>query len=241
MYCLLMLLLLLTTPVIPNDLDSTELKRLCTHSDSICVTGLLEIPHTKGLHPAVIILHGAAGFDQRYAGLARFLADSGFVTLALDYYAEVGPSPISSEEKLKKWPGYQLAIRNAVKYLSSLKNVSEQRIGLVGFSRGAFLAVSVAASIPSVKAVVDFFGGGGGGTEPLEKEVQGLPPLLILHGENDRIVPLRFAHDLEDAVKRARGKVELQVYTNEGHGLSQATLPDAFRKMVKFLNLYLEE
>jgi dienelactone hydrolase len=50
----------------------------------------------------------------------------------------------------------------------------------VGYSRGAFLAVSVASSIPKVAAVVDFYGGGPAGSGD-EKDWR-FPPLLILHG-----------------------------------------------------------
>ena len=216
---------LLFTVILQNAAAQTP-ARLCSANDSICVSGILEIPEATGPHPAVIILHGARGFDQRYPHLARYFADSGFVALALDYYARVGPSPIGSEEKLKKWPSYQQEVRQAVAYLQALPEVSDRPIALVGFSRGAFLAVSIAASLPRVRAVVDFFGGGGGGDKALQDEVKGLPPLLILHGEADRIVPVRFAGDLRDAVIEVGGRAEMHTYPAEGHGLSDKTMPN---------------
>jgi len=225
--------------ILSNHVISREPVRLCNPANSICITGVLEFPQNEGPHPAVVLLHGAAGWHTKYALLAGSLADSGFVALALDYYADVGSSAIGSEAKLMKWPHYQTGVRNAVAYLHTLKQVADQPVGLVGFSRGAFLAVSVAGSIPSVKAVVDFFGGGGGGPEPLKKDVQGLPPLLILHGASDSIVPLRFAYDLKEAVLDAGGTVEVHVYAEEEHGLSEATLPDALRRMTLFPKAHL--
>jgi dienelactone hydrolase len=213
---------------------------LCAANDSICVSGVLEVPQKKGPHPAVIILHGSRGFDGRYPRLARYFADSCFVALALDYYANAGSSPIGSEEKLKKWSSYQHEVRQAVAYLQALPQVSEKPIALVGFSRGAFLAVSVANLLPSVKAVVDFFGGGGGGNTALQDEVKGFPPLLILHGEEDRIVPIKFATALRDAVVKAGGRVEMHTYPGEGHGLSDKTLPDALKRTILFLRDHLK-
>jgi len=233
-------IVLLCCMQVASSQDSPEPKRLSGPEDSL-VVGVLEFPAGEGPHPAVVILHGAAGWHPRYIRMARLLADSGFVALALDYYAGTGSSLIASSEKLEKWPSYQTSIRNAVSYLHTLPAVEGRPIGLLGFSRGAFLAISVAASIPSVEAVVDFFGGGGGGSQPLEQEIAGLPPLLILHGGNDQVVPVSFAHNLKDAVIKNNGIVEMQIYPEEGHGLSEVTLPDAFRKTVKFLRKYLEE
>ncbi len=79
---------------------SRDPARLCNPADSICITGVVEFPQNEGPHPAVVLLHGAAGWHTKYALLAGLLADSGFVALALDYYADVGSSTIGSEGKL---------------------------------------------------------------------------------------------------------------------------------------------
>jgi carboxymethylenebutenolidase len=191
----------------------------------------------------VIILPGAAGWRPLYGELARLLADSGFVTLALDYYAESGPAAIGSEDKLRKWPEWQATVRNAVAYLRALPSVSGRPVGLVGYSRGAFLAVSLASSMPGVAAVVDYFGGGGGGTEPLVQEVRHMPPLLILHGADDSVVPVSFAYELRDSVQAQDGEVELKLYPGVDHAFnlpssptySEAAARDAFAKTVEFL------
>ena len=52
--------------------------------------GVLEKPDAPGTHPAVVILYGHQGWRPIYANIAKDLADSGFVALALDYYAYQG-------------------------------------------------------------------------------------------------------------------------------------------------------
>jgi len=228
---------------------ANEPRRLSAPEVAPGVWGVLAEPRGAGPHPGVVLLHGSAGWRPSYADLARALADEGFVALAVDYYAEAGPSAIGSEEKLRKWPRYQAAVRSAVDYVQALPSVAGHPVGLVGVSRGAFLAVSVASSMPEVGAVVDFYGGGGGGTDSLENEVRGLPPLLILHGEGDSVVPVTFAYRLRDAVTSAGGEVEVHVYPGAGHAFnvphsptySEEAASDAFRRTVEFLRRRLRK
>ncbi|MEJ2679634.1 MAG: dienelactone hydrolase family protein [Gemmatimonadota bacterium] len=199
--------------------------RLLSPPDAPEVRGELVTPATPGRHPAVILLHGSAGWRTEYIDIARAFADSGFVALVLDYYAGTGGAPIGSAEKLRKWEIWRRTVRNAADYLRSLPSVAGGRIALVGYSRGAFLAVSVGASIPSVVAVVDYFGGGGGGILPLAEEVKGLPPLLILHGQDDRIVPVSFARELRDAAVAAGVPVEMRLFPGQRHAFNAPWSP----------------
>jgi len=189
------------------------------------VWGVLESPDDSEPHAGVVLLHGAKGWRPELVDLGSVLADSGFVALTIDYYAETARTPIGSIEKRQAWPGYQAAVRSAVKYLQSLPSVSGESVGLVGFSRGAFLAVSVASSMPGVDAVVAFYGGGGGGPASLEEDVQGLPPILILHGDADTVVPVSYAYALRDAVVASGGEAEIHVYRGAGHSFNALFSP----------------
>jgi carboxymethylenebutenolidase len=168
----------------------------------------------------VILLHGSSGWRPEYLEIADRFTEAGFVALALDYYAETGGAPVGSAEKLQKWESWRRTVQGAGSFLGGLTSVAQDRIALVGYSRGAFLAVSTAASMPSVGAVVDFYGGGGGGTLSLEEEVKGLPPLLILHGEKDSVVPVSFADTLRAAVMKAGGKVESHLFPEGRHAFN---------------------
>ena len=206
------------------------------------IYGFLAIPASQGPHPGVVILHGSAGWRPTYAEYAKALADSGFVALAIDYYSETGRDTVFGQG-LRMWPSWQEAVRRAVRWLGEQPSVSKERIGLIGFSRGAFLAVSVGSSIPSVKAVVDFYGGVNTTNASAEEQVRNFPPLLILHGEADTIVPLRFAYDLKQAVTNHGGEVEMHIYPGAHHAFngmfsptySEIAAVDSFRRTVEFL------
>lgn len=212
------------------------------------VHGVLEKPITPGTHSAVIILYGAAGWRPEYVNIAKNLADSGFVALVLDYYAgkESNTGQVSTESG---WPQWQASIRSAVKFLMDDPSTTKGSVGLLGYSRGAFLAVSTASSIPEVKAVVDYFGGGSSEKDVLESQVRGFPPLLILHGEEDNAVPVSMAYSLRDAVIAQGGEVEMKIYPNAPHGFNATWSPyysesyaiDSFQRTVDFFRRKLRD
>jgi carboxymethylenebutenolidase len=212
---------------------------------SPAVWGVLELPKAPGPHPAVVLLPGSNGWRPDYARFARTFADSGFVALAIDYYAETGRGG-SLDNGDRLWHTWQATVRNAVTYLYALPEVAGKPIGLVGYSRGAFLAISMAAAAPEVHAVVDFYGGGSD-DDPPEAAIPTFPPVLILHGEADSIVPVRLAHRLYDRMRAHGGQVEMHLYPGAEHVFnapwastySSQDAADAWARSVGFLRRQL--
>jgi carboxymethylenebutenolidase len=93
--------------------------------------------------------------------------------------------------------------------------VDATRVGLVGLSLGAYLALAAAApgDLP-VAAVVDLFGGL---PEKFRKDVKKLPPTLIVHGDVDKVVPVAEAYALEEVLKAHRTAYEIQIYKGQDH------------------------
>lgn len=228
--------------------NGQEPQRLSGPDISPAVWGVLELPHAPGPHAGVIILHGSFGWRPTYAQFARALADSGFVALAINYFAETGRDTVP-EQRLQMRPLWQAAIRSAAGYLRAQPFVISDSLGLVGFSRGAFLAVSVASSIPGIKAVVDYFGGIDTSRQSLEVQVRDFPPLLILHGNADTIVPVSRAHQLKQAVIAHGGEVEMYTYPGAHHAFNATFSPsysetaalDSFKRTIEFLRRRLSK
>ncbi len=233
--------------VIVGSASAQQPARLSAPAVSPAVWGVIEVPQRPDPHPGLILLPGSAGWRAAYPQLARIFADSGFVTLALDYYGETGRDT-SSDDAVRKRPIWQQTIKNAVAYLRASEGNSARPIALIGFSRGAFLAVAVAAATPGVAAVVDFFGGGAADPDSLKKEAHNFPPLLIVHGEADSAVLVQQAYRLRDAVRAQGGEVETRIYPGEGHGFnlrgtaafSETAAQDAWFCTLQFLRKHLE-
>ena len=205
------------------------------------VHGVLELPTTPGPHPAVVILHGSFGWRNDYGVVARHFADSGYVALAVDYYAETG-SRVPKGEEGRIWGAWGATVANAVAFLAAHPAVAGKPIALVGYSRGAFLSMSVAGTLPAVHAVVDYYGGGSDG-DRFSPTPPPFPPLLILHGDADKDVSVTLAHRLHDRVQAAGGEVEMHIYPGAGHGFNGPWAPgyqpaeaaDAWRRTLDFL------
>ena len=234
--------LICTVVALTYNADAQEPRKLSRPGISPGVWGVLELPHTPGPYPGIVILHGSRGWRTEYAQYARALADSGFVALAINHFAETGRDTVAGQPP-RLWPIWQEVVRNAVDYLHELPSTRGQRFGLVGFSHGAFLAISMASSKPEIKAVVDYYGGINTTATSLEDQLRNFPPLLILHGDADTLVSVSFAQYLREAIVRRGGEVEMHIYPRAHHAFnstfyqtySDSAATDSFRLTIEFL------
>jgi dipeptidyl aminopeptidase/acylaminoacyl peptidase len=128
-------------------------------SGSLTISGIMNVPHTPGRHPALVLNHGfidpAVYTNGR--GLLReqdYLARRGYVVLHTDYrnHAQSSKDP-SSEVNLRI--GYTEDVINAVLALKASPYVDPQRVGLFGRSMGGGITYNVLVAQPGlVKAAV---------------------------------------------------------------------------------------
>lgn len=176
------------------------------------VPGLLLLPdptHEGQTRSAgVVLLHGFTSRKERMAeGLGRALLGHGMASLAIDLplhgEREGSLDALSMRNPLALVKAWRLAldeIRQALDYLGEMSSVDATRLSLVGYSLGAFLAVSAAADDSRVRAVVLAAGGDLPEQTPFSALVRAIAdplsavrklagrPLLMVHGRYDRTV-----------------------------------------------------
>lgn len=196
------------------------------------------VPEENGRRfPAVIGLHGSGGGHATMAEPARMLAGQGFAVYVPHYFDRTGTTGVADKATaVRHFPAWGKTLWDAITHVERQEKVDGGRIGLLGFSLGAYLAMSVAVVDPRVRAVVEFFGG-------LPKEMKlfmrRLCPVLILHGEEDRTVPVEEAHHLREILEKKNVPYEMQIYPGVGHGFSGETWVDARRRALGFLQKYV--
>jgi carboxymethylenebutenolidase len=187
---------------------------------------------------AVLLLHGADGLAYRgpsYRELARGLADQGFLALLVHYFDSTGDGFQAFLTEPFRFMAWMQAVADGVRYARTQLGPAPA-VGLVGFSLGAYLALAVAAQDERVGAVVDVFGGL---HDLLVPGVTRLPPVLILHGDADPVVPVSEAYKLEKLLQALGVPHETHIYPGLGHAFHGPAADDAFRRMAAFLARHL--
>jgi dienelactone hydrolase len=126
-----------------DDIESRDVDR-----DGVVAT--LHEPPGDGPHPVVVDLHGSAGRMSQNG--ARRLAHHGYATLALDYIGDHDALPDQIERVPLEY------VDRAVAWLRDQPRLDAARVGLVGVSRGAELALLVAARRDYAGCVVSYSG-----------------------------------------------------------------------------------
>lgn len=189
--------------------------------------------------PAVLLLHGAEGLllAMGYRAAAALIAKAGIGVAFVHYFDRTGDRIADLDRMRETIPPWAQTVRDALTWLGARPGIDPDRLGIVGISLGAGLALHVAAKGEGrIKAIVDFYGPISAGLLPPRPK---LPPVLILHGAADPVVPLVHARTLEAHLKAAATPYEIRIYPGQRHGFTGSAQADASRRSVAFLLRHL--
>ncbi|MGO9127104.1 MAG: dienelactone hydrolase family protein [Terriglobales bacterium] len=187
--------------------------------------------------PAVIGLHGSGGGHDSMAEPGSLLAAQGYAVYVLHYFDRTGTTEIDSLQTVfRHYPAWMKTLWDAVSFVARQSSVDSERIGLLGFSLGAYLALSAAAIDSRVRVVVDYFGGF---PKEMKLFMRRLCPVLILHGEQDATVPVAEAYHLQQMLEKKQIPYEMKIYPGVGHGFSGEVWRDSGLRTLAFLNKHL--
>lgn len=210
-------------------------------SDRAAIPYDLYRPDTDTPVGGVLLLHGADGMTSRrwldsYQRLAQGLASAGFVVLLPHYFSRTGTGWADRPTIVQNFLPWAETAADAITFLGTQPGVNPKRVGVVGVSLGGSLANSLATQDARIAAVVDCFG-----TLPefVAEHASRFAPTLILHGEDDPVVPVSEATQLESALKSHHVPYEIKLYPGQGHGFTGAALVDAEHRTIDFLMRYL--
>ena len=131
------------------------------------VPAILQRPRTTAPVPAVLLLHGFSSRKERMAeSIGRSLLAAGVASLAIDLplhgAREGGLEELSLRNPLALVQKWRLALReanHAIEHLARHAAVDSARLGLAGYSLGAYLGMIVAGDNRLVRAVALAAGG----------------------------------------------------------------------------------
>ncbi len=194
-----------------------------TTADGISLVGTYFEP-AQGNAPGVILVHMVAGQRADWDSLAAALQDRGFAILTFDLrgHGESGGS--------QEWDKMSDDVAVAYQFLSGQPSVDRTRVGLVGASIGANLALNSAAVEPGVKALVLLSPGLDYRGVQTEASMQpyGNRPILFVASKTDAYA----AQTVATLSGLAQGKAKTQLYDNAGHGTQMLGGADGLEDLI---------
>jgi dipeptidyl aminopeptidase/acylaminoacyl peptidase len=124
-------------------------------SDSLTITGIMQVPPGNGPFPVVILNHGYIPRDDYWPGAdtwraAEFLNQRGYLTIAPDFRSwgesDIGVSFFST--------GQVIDVLNLVSSLPSIPEADFEQVGMWGHSMGGGITTKAITVDPRIKAAV---------------------------------------------------------------------------------------
>lgn len=192
--------------------------------------------------PVFVFVHGggfSGGDKSGTKALCSKIASHGYAVISINYYLTLKHEKVSgascSGNMSKGLPvkGFHPKLGEAIKNASddtqlALKWIKDngkgygldtRSIAISGGSAGAMTALYTAYAsnqkVLPIKAVVNLWGG----LEDSNLIKKGAAPLLTFHGDQDKLIHVDYAYDLERKMKEKGNQVITNIYEGKGHAI----------------------
>ena len=184
----------------------------------------------------VILLHGYGADGDDLIGLADAwapaLPGAAFVAphapQVLPYAGAQGRQwfDLTMRDPGEYWRGVSAAGPELDRFLDhelERHGVSPDRLALVGFSQGTMLALHVGLRRSRIAGIAGY-SGLLAGPEHLAADMRSRPPVLLVHGAADDVVPVQATEVARDALAQNGVPVEWHIVPGLGHGIDETGL-----------------
>jgi len=115
--------------------------------------------------------------------------------------------------------------------------LAPDRLALVGFSQGTMMALHVGMRRKTKPAGILGYSGVLVGARRLKEEVAAAPPILLVHGDQDKVIPVNAMFDSAEALAASGFSAQWHVSYGIPHSIAQDGLDLGAAFLQKFLKL----
>jgi len=192
-------------------------------------------PRASAGSAVLVLLYGSGGAHSSgvpYVDEARLFAAKN-CAVYLPHYLDVTTG--SAAEPQSHYELWAKTVEDALRWIASRTGIARDRTVIAGYSLGGSVALAVAAAQPGLGGIVVW----SGSLPDAYRDVEALPPLLILHGGRDTVVPASDARQLAALCTIRKFRCDLSIYPEEGHAFSAEGIGRANQQILTFLNRIL--
>jgi phospholipase/carboxylesterase len=207
-------------------------------------------PHVGG-KPGhlVVLLHGYGADGNDLIGLAPVLAP---LMPDVAFHAPNAPYPCDGNPTGYQWfaisrldPQFTLAgVRAAAPFIDAFLDdtlaqygLDESKTTLIGFSQGTMMSLHVGLRRTKQLAGIVGFSGMLAGPDVLKAELTSRPPILLVHGDADQMLPHVLTDKAAEALRQNGLEVDVHIAKGIGHAIDQTGLSLAARFLVGVFGL----
>ena len=203
--------------------------------------GFLALPDGNGPHPGVVVIHEAYGLNDDIKGIARRFAGKGYVSLAVDLFAERNRAIC-----MARYMGGMLRgsvnrhgigdLKSALTLLALMPEVDAERMGAIGFCMGGSFAIAWACTDSRLKAIAPFYAAN---PRPLEAVTRLCP---VVGSYPDKDFSTSAGRALDEALDRYGIDHEIKIYPGASHSFfnehsrafNRAAAEDSWSRVTSF-------
>lgn len=231
-------------------------------SEGLLLRVFMAIPKSgAGPFPSVQIHHAGGGYETVYEHMAVELAEREIIGITMIHRGYPG-----SDGEMEYGKGEITDIGNLTVEMLKRPYIDPERMGIIGYSRGAHNAILAIERFDYFKAgalwstpvdmvdhvtvnpwISEMFGGT---SEEVPEEyhirssinfVEKVScPLLLIHGEMDNVVPVRHTQRFADALEKNNKPFELKIFPDEWHIWTLAGFHNNWQLTLDFFERHLK-